>query len=344
MLTHIIKGLLRTKRLIARTLLSRSIRKMDPNDVPTAPHEVRLFAVVRNESLRLPYMLKYYFSLGVDRMFIIDHSSTDETASFLSRHKNVHLFRAEGQFDHKTYWLDMLLHRYGEGHWCILVDGDELLTYPHMEKLRLQQLTSFLERKGYDAVDFLLLDMYPERSLDSITYRESADPLSVAPFFDPISGDLKTDEPYGRPLFFLKGCGMVYTGIGRMYGGMRKRVFGIDPCLSKFSLFKFNNKMFIGGGAHFIEGARIADIRGALLHFKYLNDFPDKVREEVSRKEHWDKAAEYRAYLQALDNDSHLKLHSSSSIKFIDSVQLIRLGIMKSSPDLDDLVKEAVSS
>ena len=58
--------------------------------------------------------------------------------------------------------------------------------------------------------------------------------------------------------------------------------------------------MFMSRGPHFIQGPHAAHIRGALLHFKYLNDFSEKVREEVVREEHWRSAVEYKGYLQTL--------------------------------------------
>ncbi len=36
-------------------------------------NEIRLFAIVRNEALWMPYFLDYYFQRGVDRMFILDN-------------------------------------------------------------------------------------------------------------------------------------------------------------------------------------------------------------------------------------------------------------------------------
>jgi hypothetical protein len=37
--------------------------------------------VVRNEALRLPFMLQHYFERGVDRIFVFDNDSTDDTQS-----------------------------------------------------------------------------------------------------------------------------------------------------------------------------------------------------------------------------------------------------------------------
>ena len=60
------------------------MRRCDHRDVPRfAPQELRLFIVVRNEGLRLPYLLRYYFERGVDRLFAVDNDSTDHTRSLL---------------------------------------------------------------------------------------------------------------------------------------------------------------------------------------------------------------------------------------------------------------------
>jgi hypothetical protein len=127
-----------------------------------------------------------------------------------------------------------------------------------------------------------------------------------------------------------------------MYGGMRKRVFGIEACLSKFPLFKFERSMFFATGMHLPKGSGLTfakDLCGALLHFKFLDDFPARAAEEAVRKEHWRGAAEYRAYIKVIDREPDIDLYHSQSVKFNNSGQLAALGIMKSSPAFDDFVK-----
>jgi hypothetical protein len=100
--------------------------------------------------------------------------------------------------------------------------------------------------------------------------------------------------------------------------------------------------MHLNLGAHLIKGVRIANIRGALFHFKFFNDFITRTIEEVKREEHWKKAFEYKRYMKKIEQNPELSLYYSKSEKFTDSNQLVRLGIMKSSKELD-VFKKAMS-
>jgi hypothetical protein len=294
--------------------------------------------VVRNESLRLPFTLEYYFSRGVDRIFVIDNDSSDDTGAIVLSHKNAHLFHTKDKYRYQAYWIDFLLRRYGVGHWCLVVDADEVLIYPFCESLSLRRLCSYLDKERYETLDCVLLDMYPDMPLDEAVYKRGTDPLLVAPWFD--------RGPYAPgmrgPRYFDEQQ-IIYEGPERLFGGVRQRVFGCsNACLSKFPLLKFTKSMFLSPGTHFIEGAFAADIRGALLHFKYLNDFSGRVREEVVREEHWQKATEYKDYLRTLNDSPHINLCSSSSERFVDTNQLVSLGIMKTS-DTWDMFRNSVT-
>jgi hypothetical protein len=233
----------------------------------------------------------------------------------------------------------LLLRRYGVGHWCLIVDADEVLIYPYYESIGLRQLCTFLEKERANAMDSILLDMYPDTALDAIRYKEGTDPLLIAQYFDSASD---TSEVGGPQKYVVERWAdrstfgkLIYEGPPRIFGGMRKRVFGLNPCLSKFPLVKFDRSLFLSLGAHFIEHARAAEIRGALLHFKYLHDFGERVKEAVTEGEYWQNAIEYKEYLQLLNRFPDLKLSSATSQKFSDSNQLVDLGIMKTSRRFD---------
>ena len=317
----------RAKRWTRRTFSGLKIRKIDSAAVPDNPGEIRLFMVVRNESLRLPFLLRHYFSGGVDRAFVIDNNSTDDTTDFLLSRKCTHVFRTQESYTNYNNWIDLLLHRYGARYWCVVVDADELLFYPHREKLSIRELTEYLDRESRTALHCLLLDMYSDKPLRLTRYNRGDDPLSVCPFFDPDSQTKVSIKPLPRLSQRFK-----------YIHGMRKRAFGIDVCLSKFPLIRFNPGTFLWAGTHFIEGASVAGEEGALLHFKYFDDFVPRVAEEVGREEHWDNSAEYKVYAGKIEQNLDLNLHYSKSLRFKNSDQLVDLGIMKTSTALDNYV------
>ena len=80
-----------------------------------------------------------------------------------------------------------------------------------------------------------------------------------------------------------------------------------------------------------IQGARVADVRGALLHFKFLDDFAANVQTEIAREQYWNKAQEYKGYGAVLSQNSNVNFMSPISEKFVNSSQLVTLGVMKTS-------------
>jgi hypothetical protein len=294
--------------------------------------------VVRNESLRLPFMLNHYLSNGVDRIFILDNDSSDESSTIVLSHQNTHLFNVHDDYVNQAAWVDVLLRRYGTGCWCLVVDADEILIYPDFERISLRAFCNSLDLASFDALDCVLLDMYPEGRLSEVEYERGTDPLLIAPCFDRSS---YTDAPWfggsscadgGTVSHYIHHMNLFYRGPSRLVGGMRKRVFNVDACISKFPLVKFKKRMYLCPGTHFVQNARIADLRGVLLHFKYLNDFTQNIASEVARvqRAHGNEL-EYKEYLTVLNSRPDLSLFCSDSTRFSGSSQLVQLGLMKRS-------------
>jgi hypothetical protein len=191
-----------------------------------------------------------------------------------------------------------LLRRYGDGYWCLVLDADEMIVYPDFEIVSLRELCNFLDRESFDALDCVLLDMYPDRPLSEISYTQGTDPLQIAPWFDKPS----YIECGADPLDW-HGSNILHLDPLRLFGGMRERVFGVEVCVSKVPLVKFRKSIALSVGTHMMQDAQIADLRGALLHFKFLDDFAANVRREIAREEYWNKAQGYTGYGAALSLD-----------------------------------------
>jgi hypothetical protein len=323
-------------RSLARRAAAQEITRIDDRYMSPPHKEIRAFMVVRNESLRLPFTLKYYFDTGVDRIFVLDHDSSDDTQSVVLSFDNTHLFHTNGIYAHQAAWIDVLLRRYGNGSWCLVIDADELFIYPDYETVSLKGLCEFLDREATDALDCVLLDMYPEKPLSEVHYQRGTNPLYFAPCFDRPS----YSEGCAPPCY-VNDLNIVHEGPPRFFGGVRKRVFGINPILSKVPLIKFHNSIYLSPGTHFIQRARVAaDLRGALLHFKFLGDFPEHVEREVARAQRaHGNEVEYSRYLATLDCQPDIDFRSDVSLAFAGSRQLIDVGVMKKSEVYDLYIK-----
>jgi len=114
-------------------------------------------------------------------------------------------------------------------------------------------------------------------------------------------------------------------------GGARKRVFGLKTNLNKIPLFKFKPSVSLCGGQHFISGADLSSIGGAVLHFKFTSNFTSKALEEAKREVYANNAKRYKVYAKKITKNQNLNLYYPDSVKFKNSRQLVNLKIMKTS-------------
>lgn len=308
----------------------RRMKRLDNRPVPTNVNEIRLFTMARNESLRLPYFLEYYMSRGVDRIFLIDNDSSDDTVRLALEHDRVHVFQTMESFKNYYNWTESLLQRYGRGHWCVGVDLDEFLVYPHSERIAINRFVEFLESRRFSAVYCLLLDMYAGPETGNIVYRRGENPLHCTPYFDP---EFELEHRLFHDVKFRRQFQTMRFG-----GGMRKRVFGVDPNCTKVPLFKFDRGTRTAAGMHAIDGAVVADVRGVVLHFKYLQDFMDRTIEEADRQQHAAGAFLYKKMAEKLREEDSTNFFYEGAVKFESSRQLVELGMMDSSPEYESFV------
>jgi glycosyltransferase involved in cell wall biosynthesis len=321
---------------------------------PATAREVRVFAKVRDEALRLPYFLRYYRQLGAARFVIVDNASTDGTPALLRAQPDVHLFHADGSFGAAgggQAWLDALLDAYGEGHWCLTVDADELLVYPGCEQADLPALCRALEREGAAALACMLIDMYGG-AVHAPDYAPGEPFLAACPWFDPgpywragPSADCPAYEIYGgvrQRVFYphWQAPGTALRLSERLYdfGNRFAAVRGNatiqswrarrPPNLAKVPLVLWRSGLRYLACTHRISPVRLAAASGGLLHFKFLTDFRAKAAHEAARGEYFDGAREYRRYAEVLSDDPHLTLWHPGAARYRDSAQLCALGLM----------------
>lgn len=308
------------------------LERMDHHDIPEGPGEIRLFMNIRNQAILLPAFLRHYTALGVDRFFIVDHESSDAPFSHLSALPNVHVYRTQESF-FKTRagidWTHALLHEHGTGRWCLVVDADELLIYPRFEVMPLPGLVQYLEETHVTALFSLLLDMYSPIPLSKVQFSPEEDLLETFPLFDPDGFTLR------------RSCRRRYSGAPDYIGGSRARMFGKqDMCLNKVSLFKYGAYVSVGAGHHYVIGARVSSIQGALLHFKFGPWFRARLEDPTSVAAFLKWGDEYPHYVKALAADHDISFVYGGSETFRNSDQLVALGIMKTSPAFEEFVQK----
>ncbi|WP_371823324.1 glycosyltransferase family 2 protein [Paracoccus sp. Z118] len=298
---------LRAKR---QYLLARAIRRrrvltpvMDRTS-GIAPDAILGFVVQRNEAVRLPWFLDYYRKLGVDHFLFVDNDSDDGSREFLTRQPDVSLWTTSASYKDARFgldWLNWLLLRHGAGHWCLTVDPDEILVYPHSDVRPLRALTDWLDSSAIRSFPAMLLDMYPRGAVTDQPYSPGQNPLEIASWFDPANYMIRKNGEFGNLW---------------IQGGPRARAFFADepeksPALNKIPLVRWSRHYAYVSSTHMLlprslnlvydeSGGERAS--GILLHTKFLSTFVEKSAEELDRGQHYADSREYRAYHAALQD------------------------------------------
>jgi len=300
------------------------LERIDNQEIRTTVDDVLCFMVERNESLRLPYLLSYYRSQGINKFFIVDNNSTDGTLDLLLDQPDVYLWHTSRSYAASKWgvdWIEILLQNYGVNRWCLLVDADEILYYPDCETKNIKQLCQELEQDNKEALSTVLLDMYSRQPLKQAQYNSGENFLDVCSYFD--SQFYTTKALKGGP----------EKNVTAYFGGLRGRMFGDEQnsfCINKTPLVKYNYSVRLYEGFHWIGNVKIAEQTGCLLHFKYFSTFHEYAKREAARGEHWNGGSEYLKYFRKLEENPNLSFHLPDlSVKLESSQQLLDFGVIK---------------
>ena len=106
------------------------------------------------------------------------------------------------------------------------------------------------------------------------------------------------------------------------------------PALNKIPLVRWRKGFVYKTGAHDLLPRRLNETyatgggsltSGVLLHPKFLDVLPDKVAEEMDRRQHYSNSQEYESYAEG---GKDLNLWTSQSVRYRDWRQLCDLGLM----------------
>jgi hypothetical protein len=234
-----------------------------------------------------------------------------------------------------------MLDRYGCGCWCLLNSGDELLVYPHSNKISLKGLCAQLGTVGAQALSCQMLDMTPTDVHCEQDYRMGESPLAVYSRFDPRFQRVETvasDPVTGRVFSASLAVGVEKPNTAEPYLFRSKEHFGIYPCRSKVALLKYRKGLGMAADLRAIEGARLSKIEGAVLRFRRCR--PGKGPAEASDNMQQALSASPFPALEMTDPRATDDPGRSCCIQFQDTSQLARLGLLRSSVGLDRYLQQ----
>jgi hypothetical protein len=266
---------------------------------------VVLLSVVRNEAGVLGDFLAHYRRLGVDRFVVLDNASTDGTAELLEAEPDVDLHLVRRQFlpPVKQGWINRAIAQYGHDRWYAYADADEHLVYDGCAARGLPELIAHAARAGLRRVRGMLVDMYAEGPLLRPGPRTL--PLAQAfPLFD--------SDSYRETLCKQR--------VSR-HGGPRWRRFwrqGISPELTKYPLFHIRPGEIFDNPHHLYPYRENFDSPCllAILHYKFNENLPRKIRDAVRNEQYFDASAEYKHYDRVLATDRRLELSYPGSRRY----------------------------
>ncbi|MFK7939657.1 MAG: glycosyltransferase family 2 protein [Roseovarius sp.] len=317
-----------------RRLLFRSFRKrrqLNPviNRTPQiAPGDILAFSTIRNEMVRLPFFLDHHRALGVQHFLMVDNNSDDGTREYLACQPDVSLWTTPDSYKLSRFgvdWLTWLQRRYGHNHWCLTLDADEILIYPHHETRPLPALTAWLDSHGRRSFGAMMLDMYPKGPLNAQTYAAGDDPFNILSWFD--GGNYMIQKKADLENLWIQG-------------GPRARMFFADrpkraPTMSKTPLVKWHrgyayvsssHSLLPRGLNHVYDDQGGEKTSGILLHTKFLHTVVAKSAEEKHRAEHFANSDLYESYYDSLTENPDLWCEGST--RLTSWRQLEAMGLM----------------
>lgn len=321
------------RRLIWRSVRSRhDLESVVDRTDRIDPDHVLAFSTARNEYTRLPHFLTHYRTLGVGHFLFVLNNSDDASEAFLADQPDVSLWRTHDSYKASRFgvdWTTWLQFRFGNRHWCLTVDVDELLVYPHSDTRTLSDLTARLAQTNATAMGALMLDMYPKGPLDQATYTPGQDPTEILQYFD--AAPYRAQRQFPAQNLWVQG-------------GPRDRAFFADhparaPTLNKLPLVHWNRRFAYLNSTHSALPPRLNHawdgpacisgddrLSGALLHTKFLPDVVTRSREEKMRQEHFGQPEDFDAYYDWLS--SAPDLWHDQSVAYQGWCPLMEMGLI----------------
>jgi len=244
--------------------------KVDRNSLATGNDcEIRAFISVVDPGVSLLHTVTYYRNIGVDRIFLLVRKDNVSEARRLSvTDRYLHVFACNKRQNMTIHSRNRaLLGRYGKGHWCVLVDNNEMLCFPHAGTISLKQLCNFIDESGSDAMIFRVLNLLPERidTSPSIDQTQRENLAGQGPDDLTLSRDqrhcVKVNAVARDPV-----TGRIFTAPLLLEDIQEDGDPSIRFC-SKVAPLKFRHGMGMDQHIMAVDGARLAEARGALLRY-----------------------------------------------------------------------------
>ncbi|MCW5982386.1 MAG: glycosyltransferase family 2 protein [Bryobacteraceae bacterium] len=329
---HFLQGeWLRATRLWAWPTHRREIEeRMDvvreESSTEKGPDRLVVVCLVRDGADHVETFVDHHLRLGASHIVLFDNGSSDGTVERAKRLSRVTTLRCELPYKSHSYaYKRLLVERWGDGCWCLLADIDERFEYPGADRLPLEGFLRYMNERRYTAVLAQMLDLFPDGP-PSTWPGGGADLIESSVWYD-LSKAYKS-----RPWRPMRANRFADPEMVLYRGGIRRMAFGASPVLSKFAMLcRAVADAPVLESAHFCRGARVADVSGVLLHYKYERAFRERCVEAVMRGNFYSKSGAYKVYLDALDRNPELRLKGPTARRLGHVNELVDAGFLRAS-------------
>lgn len=321
------------RRMAARAHKRRfaaSLRHLSgPKRADTPRDAVIVVVLVRDGMFFLDEFLNHYRGLGAAQFVFCDNGSRDGTIERLAEEPDCvvlqsHLPWGEVENDFRHYAAE----RYATGRWCLFADMDEIFVWDE----GLPALARRLEAEGATALVAQMLEMVPKAPLAQTAEMSYAEALKAFEWYD--LGDV-TRYSYHDPAigfsWYLDHNSLNDDAVHVMFGGLRKRVFGENCCLTKHPFVQVAEGVEAGVHPHAASGVKCASFTALIKHYKFAGDSVARDADTVARGAI--PHGEDRARLAKFDQESALTLWSSEAERFKGLEPLYDAGFLLRPPE-----------
>lgn len=326
---------------VTKLRFERSLKWLSgPRGFASHPEEVVIVCLVRDGSRYLPEFLNHHRDMGVERFVFLDNDSKDGTPELLSEEHGVTVIQSRMPYRScKIAAKQFLTQHFGVNNWVLLLDIDEFFQFPFCENLTLRNFVRYLNRNDYSAVVAQMLDMFPSgpiKTLDKSKNNDGTAPPSlnarqsflVEHRYFSLEGLHKV--AYSESICNQPGNLVDCDALTALFGGIRYQKFKTDVFLTKHPLI-FPAKGAKLHNCHLVRSAQLADLSGALLHYKFVEGFHEYVSQIASEGSFHNRSAEYKSYQQILSDTPDLTFFDEASRTYSSTKQLIDYGFITAS-------------
>jgi hypothetical protein len=288
--------------------------------------DVIVICLIKNDINRIADFLAHYRAMGVTRFAFIDNMSSDGTREFLIAQEDVNVYYTEVPYttSNREGWMNRIYAYFGQRHWYLCVDSDELFVYMDCENIDIQDFIQEIKAKNLKRVRALMLDMYSKDDMFAYEGKER-DSMSDYRYFD--KDGYVTVSSYRLDL---------------IHGGPRTRVFSkynedFNCTLSKYPLFFYTAGDFQGCSHYQFPYFHNCNTPcySALLHYKFMISDMTKYKERVLAGNYANGSSEYKTYLKAIHGEEKVNFMSETTEKYCGSSSLKQLKLIEECASAD---------